>query len=723
MSINVCWPGWETVRLIGRGSFGAVYEIERKLFENSEPEKAAMKVISIPRDERDIEELYNDAYDEESITSTFRAHMESIMAEYTLMRKMNGCSNIVNCDDVMYVPHVNGVGWDILIKMELLTSLPKAVPLEVSDETVVQIAVDMCEALELCDKHDIIHRDIKPQNIFVSRNGDYKLGDFGIAKTVEQTMGGTEIGTYRYMAPEVYNHLPYGKTADIYSLGLVLYWLLNERRMPFLPLPPVPVKAGMDDESRKRRFSGETLPAPKNGSGELKRIVLKACAFDPKDRYQTALEMQEDLERLSGRSVPEPDPAPEVVKPEPEVTKPARKEAEPVTETAVENKKEPEETVTPVTVEQKREAVRKDDPVPVPDVDRKKPKRKKIIRLVVIAACTVLLTLAGLLFGRGEFASKVDSHKKMPSQIAANVLMQENYRGELASYENISVTNFSDAVISSGQFPVFESDIPRSSIVSVTFLDTLKSAPADAWDVSAEQNGLVLAWAVPDGKYYDLYIAGDGGVNGALATKDLFFSYYNLREINFNDNFYTEDAVDMSRMFLGCLSLQSVDARSLDTFSVSNMKQMFSLCGSIRTLDISNFDTSSVTDMSGMFKGCGSIQTLDVSNFDTSSVTDMSAMFRNCDTVQMLDVSNFDTSSVTDMDSMFRDCRSLEELDVSGFDTSAARDLSRMFSGCDSLTNLDVSHFDVSNAGHPDGWFIGRDFYRGTDGVLRYRGF
>ena len=213
------------------------------------------------------------------------------------MRKMNGCSNIVNCDDIRYIEHDDGMGWDIYIKMELLTPLTKALQAEVSDEAVIKIAEDLCAALELCNKHSIVHRDIKPQNIFVSKNGDYKLGDFGIAKTVEKTMGGTKIGTYKYMAPEVYNNQPYNATADIYSLGLVLYWLLNERRMPFMPLPPEKPKASMEDQARNRRLSGEPLPAPAHGSGQLKRIVMKACAYDPKDRYHSAREMLADLNR------------------------------------------------------------------------------------------------------------------------------------------------------------------------------------------------------------------------------------------------------------------------------------------------------------------------------------------------------------------------------------------------------------------------------------------
>ena len=293
---KVVWPGWETVRLIGNGSFGAVYEIQRSVF--GEIETAALKVISIPQNAGDIEEMYSDGYDDESLTNTFHDHLKSIVAEYSMMKKMSDCVNVVKCEDVRYIQHDDKIGWDIFIKMELLTPLVRALPDKIPEKTVIHLAKDICNALITCSKHNIVHRDIKPQNIFISARGDYKLGDFGIAKTVEKTMGGTKIGTYRYMSPEVYNNQPYGSGADIYSLGLVLYWLLNERRLPFLPLPPVKLKAGMDEEARQRRLSGkEPLPLPAHGSEALKNIVMKACAYDPANRYRSAGEMLEDIER------------------------------------------------------------------------------------------------------------------------------------------------------------------------------------------------------------------------------------------------------------------------------------------------------------------------------------------------------------------------------------------------------------------------------------------
>ena len=275
-SEKTVWPGWKTVRLIGRGSYGAVYEIEREVF--GEKEKAALKLITIPQSASDVEELRNDGYSEESITARFQSYLKDIVREYTLMAKMKGCANIVYCDDVKYVQHDDGIGWDIYIKMELLTAMPRALGSGIPEEQAVRVGRDICSALAFCEKRNLLHRDIKPQNIFVAPDGTCKLGDFGIAKTAERTTGGTKTGTYKY----------------------------NERRTPFLPLPPESPSSGDEDRARARRFAGEAIPAPAHGSEALKRIVLKACAYDPQERYQSAEEMLRDLEKLAGGSADAP---------------------------------------------------------------------------------------------------------------------------------------------------------------------------------------------------------------------------------------------------------------------------------------------------------------------------------------------------------------------------------------------------------------------------------
>ena len=148
-----------------------MYEIRRQVFDDTE--KAALKVISIPQNDGDIEEMYSDGYGEDDITSTFQSHLKSIVAEYSLMRRLNGKPNIVHCDDVRYEQHSDGIGWDIFIKMELLLPLSKEITGDVPEDKVIKVAKDMCNALELCRQQNIVHRDIKPQNIFVSEDGDY----------------------------------------------------------------------------------------------------------------------------------------------------------------------------------------------------------------------------------------------------------------------------------------------------------------------------------------------------------------------------------------------------------------------------------------------------------------------------------------------------------------------------------------------------------------------
>ena len=290
---NIGWPGWRTVGRLGSGSFGTVYEIERD--NNGIIEKAALKVITIPRDESEVNDLRMKQMSEDYITSYYSDYKNHVLREYENMSKLHGCRNVVQCNDFKAIPHDDGIGWDILIKMELLTPLQNRLEGPFDEDDVIELGKDICKALVACSKEGITHRDIKPQNIFLSENGDYKLGDFGVARTLSGTTRSASrgVGTHDYMAPEVKNSEHYSNKADICSLGIVLYMLLNERRLPFEPLPPKLPRADYDYAAH--RFRGEELPAPKNGRRSLKKIVLKACAFDPKDRYQSAEEMLHDL--------------------------------------------------------------------------------------------------------------------------------------------------------------------------------------------------------------------------------------------------------------------------------------------------------------------------------------------------------------------------------------------------------------------------------------------
>lgn len=280
----------------------------------------------MPKDPEDIRAMLKNGYSADGLADRYRTDMEQITREYGLMAKLKGNANVVYCDDLYCEKAQDGIGWTIYIKMELLTPLSDALGNYISELETVKLGMDLCKVLSACKEHGILHRDIKPGNIMVARDGNYKLGDFGVAKTAEITSGGTKTGTYGYMAPEVYNNRPYGTLVDIYSLGMVMYWMLNERCGPFLPLPPTVPSAMELEEAKQRRFDGDPLPAPAHGSEALKRIVLKACAYDPVDRYQTPEALYEDLEQVQRSlsqttwSVPAPTTQPPVWKEEPSVS-------------------------------------------------------------------------------------------------------------------------------------------------------------------------------------------------------------------------------------------------------------------------------------------------------------------------------------------------------------------------------------------------------------------
>ena len=170
---------------------------------------------------------------------------------------------------------------------------------------VAQIGSQICGALSVAHKHEIIHRDIKPQNIMVLPDGNIKVMDFGIAraKNSHLTQDNNVLGTAHYVSPEQTRGQELGATSDIYSLGVVMYECATGR-VPFdgddaisvalkqvneLPIPPSQVNPGVD-------------PA-------LERIILKCMEKDPANRFQTADELRQVLNAYAtGRAVDVAEP-------------------------------------------------------------------------------------------------------------------------------------------------------------------------------------------------------------------------------------------------------------------------------------------------------------------------------------------------------------------------------------------------------------------------------
>jgi beta-lactam-binding protein with PASTA domain/predicted Ser/Thr protein kinase len=158
-----------------------------------------------------------------------------------------------------------------------------------------EISLAVAKALSSAHQAGLVHRDIKPGNIMLTSNGEVKVMDFGIARTATGdtlTQTAAVLGTASYLSPEQAQGEPVDARSDIYSLGCVLYEMLTVRP-PFSGDSPVAIayKHVRDDPVPPSRLNTD-VPA------DLESVVLKAMAKNPENRYQTADELRQDLERV-----------------------------------------------------------------------------------------------------------------------------------------------------------------------------------------------------------------------------------------------------------------------------------------------------------------------------------------------------------------------------------------------------------------------------------------
>ena len=296
---------WIITQEIGDGATGVVYQIEKKGY--NDLIQSALKVVKIPKSQEDIVSLIHTGMDRQAIEDYYEGLVNEILHEIEIMVSLKEHPNIVTYEDHCIIPNEEGVGWDILIKMELLTPVNKWLLENDMDElTVIRFGLEISSALSYATAHGMIHRDIKPANIFVDHLGQFKLGDFGITRTIERdNRQMTVAGTPDYMAPEIWLRQKYDARVDVYSLGIVMYEFLNSNRKPFYPSAPNTYTAKDGEKALERRLKGEKIPEPQNGSADLKRVILKACEYYPNKRYESMNSFHSALNRI-GKPIPGP---------------------------------------------------------------------------------------------------------------------------------------------------------------------------------------------------------------------------------------------------------------------------------------------------------------------------------------------------------------------------------------------------------------------------------
>jgi len=282
------FSGWQISDKISEGSFSTVYKAV-----GANNCLSAIKHISFPRDKKELDKIINMGL-ANNYNDANNYFVKIVNNEVVIMKKFNGSPNIVNCFDAIIDNKNDGSEFDYYIRMEYIEDIKSYYSKGLIDvDEVVKLGIDICSALELCSSINLTHCDIKPENIFVGNDGNYKLGDFSSAFFNNNNNDNKNYyGSLNYISPEVYNGNGISKNTDLYSLGLVMYQLLCGN-LPFIS-KKVDEKAAFN-----LRMSGKAIPVIRGVNKKLMDIIIKACSFDTKKRYNSPTDMKKDLNSLS----------------------------------------------------------------------------------------------------------------------------------------------------------------------------------------------------------------------------------------------------------------------------------------------------------------------------------------------------------------------------------------------------------------------------------------
>jgi tetratricopeptide (TPR) repeat protein/TolB-like protein/tRNA A-37 threonylcarbamoyl transferase component Bud32 len=276
---------YQIVEELGRGGMGKVY----KAYDKEIEAKIALKLIKpeITADKNTIERFRNELRIARDISH------KNICRMYDLGRE--GSRYFITME------YVSGEDLKNMIRMSG----------QLSVGTAVSIAKQVCEGLAEAHGHGVIHRDLKPSNIMIDRNGNVRIMDFGIARSIKAkgiTGAGVMIGTPEYMSPEQVEGKEVDQRADIYSLGIILYEMLTGR-VPFEGDTPFTVGV-----KHKSEIPKDPKEVNANIPDDLSSLTLRCLEKEKEKRYQSAEELRTELEKVekgiptTERAIPKPKP-------------------------------------------------------------------------------------------------------------------------------------------------------------------------------------------------------------------------------------------------------------------------------------------------------------------------------------------------------------------------------------------------------------------------------
>ncbi|MGA2587479.1 MAG: protein kinase [Candidatus Aminicenantales bacterium] len=260
---------YQIIEELGKGGMGRVYKVQ----DTDIKEKVALKLLrpEITLDKETIERFSN---------------------ELKLARRISH-RNVCRMFDLGRAEGTTFITMEFVPGEDLKSFIHRSKHLSIG--TAISIAKQVCEGLEEAHRLGVVHRDLKPGNIMIDKDGDAKIMDFGIARSLSGrgiTGAGVLIGTPEYMSPEQVEGKDIDQRSDIYSLGVILYEMVTGR-LPFAGDTPLSV-------AHKQKYDAPEDPKKLNAQlpDDLARVILKCLAKDRDKRFQSAAELGTELGRI-----------------------------------------------------------------------------------------------------------------------------------------------------------------------------------------------------------------------------------------------------------------------------------------------------------------------------------------------------------------------------------------------------------------------------------------
>lgn len=282
-------PEWTLSYILSEKRGEKIYQAERSSGDTTK--YSTIRAINIPADKEEFEELRAEFPDEDEFKKHIENKMKRKKAELQLLRSLCGKPGIVSMRESYDISNSDETSYLIVARYDYVETLDSYIRSNgLTIGAAIRMGIDICKGLENFRKLELVHGNVRPENIYVNDNGRFKLGGFDIDLIEnKKAIAADDYVSLRYAAPEMREGGKKVFCSDVYALGLVLYRLLNGGKLPF-------ENEYGKEKAVQMRLSGEPIPRPAYNAGKLTDIVMKACSYDPKDRYVTGYYMRKALE-------------------------------------------------------------------------------------------------------------------------------------------------------------------------------------------------------------------------------------------------------------------------------------------------------------------------------------------------------------------------------------------------------------------------------------------